>query len=136
MSAQIALSLAGLGGFAIYFVTSVIFLVIFIAIYTSITPYHEFELIRLGDHAAAVSISGAILGFVIPLASAVAHSVSLMDMAIWGFIAMAVQVLVFIFIKHFITKFDSGESISMSFAIFIAAVSVACGILNAACMTY
>ena len=43
---------------------------LFLAIYVRITPYREFALIRAGNVAAAASLSGALLGFVIPLASA------------------------------------------------------------------
>ena len=43
--------------------------------------------------AAAFSLSGTILGMVIPLANAVEYSVNPIDMAIWGAIALAIQLL-------------------------------------------
>ncbi|MGZ5223125.1 MAG: DUF350 domain-containing protein, partial [Burkholderiales bacterium] len=57
-------SLAGLPAFALYMVSSLALLVLFIVIYIRITPYREFALIREGNAAAAASLSGTIIGFV------------------------------------------------------------------------
>ena len=65
-------------------------------IYVRVTPHREFALIREGNIAAAFSLGGAVLGFVIPLGAAVRSSVNLADMAIWGLIALAVQIAAFV----------------------------------------
>src|SRR5512132_1323298 len=85
-------SFAGFDDFLVY-------LAVFAALYIRITPYREIALIREGNMAASFSLSGALLGFIVPLASAVQHSVSLVDMAIWGLIAMLVQIAAFIAVK-------------------------------------
>ena len=46
-------------------------LAIFAAIYVRVTPYNEIALIREGNMAASISLSGALIGFVLPLASAI-----------------------------------------------------------------
>ena len=76
-------SFAGFDDFLVYLGVSLAYLAVFVAIYIRITPYRELQLIREGNMAASFSLSGAILGFIVPLASAVQHSVNLVDMAVW-----------------------------------------------------
>lgn len=70
----LANSIKGVVPFLSYFVAAALLLAAFLAIYGRITPYAEFVLIRQGNSAAAISLSGAMLGFALPLASAIAHS--------------------------------------------------------------
>lgn len=130
-------SLAGLPSFLLYFATSIGLLLLFLLAYIFITPYREITLIREGNAAAAASLSGALLGFVLPLASAIAHSVSLPDMAIWGLIALVIQLLVYLAARLLLP--DLARDIpagKVATGVFIGALSLAIGILNAACMTY
>ena len=53
-------------------------------------------MIKARNAAAAVSLSGAVLGFTLPLAHAIAQSVSLLDMAVWSAIALVVQLALFL----------------------------------------
>jgi putative membrane protein len=46
-----------LPAFASFFVTAVILMLAFLAIYVRITPYSELELIRAGNEAAAISLA-------------------------------------------------------------------------------
>lgn len=130
-------SAAGIPAFLMYFVTSLVLLAAFVAIYVAITPYKEFALIRSGNVAAAASLSGSTLGFAIPLAKAVAQSANLADMAIWAGVALVVQLLVFFAVTRIIPHIgrDIPEG-HLAQGIFLGALSLATGILNAACMTY
>ena len=74
-------SIAGLPDFLLYFVVALLLLAAFVAIYVRVTPYREFVLIRGGNIAAAISLTGALIGFVLPLASAIAHSVNPVDIS-------------------------------------------------------
>jgi putative membrane protein len=129
--------LIGLDKFLIYFAASLAMLALFIAVYLRATPYHEIELIRAGNVAAAASLSGAVLGFALPLASAVIYSASLPDMLMWGVIALLGQLagyfLVKFLIPHLTTDIPEGK---LAPGIFLGAVSLSIGILNAACMAY
>ena len=58
--------LTGLPLFGAYFGLSLLLLAAFLLIYLRITPYHEIALIRAGNTAAATSLGGAIVGFVLP----------------------------------------------------------------------
>ena len=130
-------SFATFDDFLVYLAVSLALLAAFVAIYIRVTPYRELALIREGNMAAAFSLSGSLLGFVIPLSSAIRHSVSLGDMAIWGAIAMLVQVAAFVvarlLVPSIVTDIPAGKQAQ---GLFLGALSLAVGLLNAACMTY
>jgi putative membrane protein len=128
-------SLAGLPLFALYFTVCSLLLVLFIALYIRVTPYPEIQLIREGNMAAAYSLSGAVIGFVLPLASAVTHSASLLDMLIWGLIALAVQILVYRIVQSLLPRLahDIPEG-KLAPGLVVGTLALATGILNAACM--
>lgn len=130
-------SLAGLPLFGLYFAAAIALLALFVAVYIRVTPYRELALIRAGNSAAALSLSGAILGFVLPLASAVAHSVNFADMLVWGVVALVVQVLAYLVARtlmpHLTEDIPADKTAP---ALLLAALSVATGVLNAACMSY
>lgn len=130
-------SFSGLYAFIGYFAASAILLVLFCCIYLWVTPYPELRLVQGGKTAPAISFGGAVLGFVLPLASAIAHSVSFMDMTLWALVALVVQVLVFLVLRATLSGMvrDIGED-RMGPAIVVAVFSIAAGILNAACMTW
>jgi len=131
------LSLAGLDDFLVYFALSALYVAVFLAIYVRVTPYREFALIRQGNAAAAASLSGTLVGFVLPLASAVANSVNLIDMALWAAIALAVQIIVYLVVRalmpDLVRHIPEGR---VGTGVFLGAASLAAGMLNAACMTY
>jgi putative membrane protein len=131
------LTLAGFDDFIVYFAASIALVALFLAVYVRVTPYRELALIRAGNTAAAASLSGALLGFVAPLASAVAHSVNLADMAIWGAIALLVQIASYGATRVLLPGIASGiASGNVAHGVTLGALSLAVGILNAACMSY
>ncbi|MSQ54091.1 MAG: DUF350 domain-containing protein [Betaproteobacteria bacterium] len=130
-------SLSGLDEFLIYFGLAIAFVAIFLFVYVKITPYHELKLIREGNAAAAASLSGALVGFSLPLAAAIQNSVHAWDMMIWAVIALIVQLLVYALVRY--TMVNVGRRIpqgEVAAGVFLGAMSVVAGILNAACMTY
>ena len=131
------LSLQGLDEFLVYFGLCLVFVALFLAIYIRVTPYREIQLIREGNSAAAASLSGALIGFVLPLAAAVEHSVNPYDLAIWATIALAVQLLVYAATRLVLP--DVGRDIpagKVASGVFLAAISVGAGILSAASISY
>jgi len=130
-------SLEGFGAFLLHFVLSIVFALVYLSVYVHVTPYREFTLIRQGNAAAAASLSGSLIGFVLPLASAVIHSVNPWDMAIWAAIAIVVQIVVYLVVRlvlpGIVRHIPEGR---VGAGVFLGAVSLAAGILNAACMTY
>lgn len=130
-------SFGGFDDFLLYLAISGVLLAVFIAIYVRITPYRELALIRDNNMAAAFSLSGTVIGMVIPLANAVEYSVSPVDMAIWGFIALGIQLLVFVIARIALPNIAQDIPAGKQAAgFFLGAISIAAGVLNAACMTY
>lgn len=134
---QVFDSFAGLDNFLVYLSVSIAYLAVFVTLYLRVTPYREIQLIRDGNMAASFSLSGSILGFVIPLSSSIQHSVSLVDMAIWGLIAMLVQIAAFVVAKLLIPSItDDIPANKTSAGFFLGSLSLGVGLLNAACMSY
>jgi putative membrane protein len=133
----VAPSLSTLPDFLAYFALAVVLAVMFLVIYVWITPHRELALIRADKSSAAISFGGAFLGFVIPLASAISHSVGLMDCAVWGVVALVVQALTFFAVRLLLPDLPARiERDERAAGILVAALSIGVGILNAACMTY
>jgi len=130
-------SIAGFPLFLLYFVTSVALLALFATIYLRVAPHHELALIREGNVAAALSLGGALIGFVLPLASAVAHSVNPVDMVAWGVVALLVQLAVYAAVHRLVPHFPEAIVAGrVAPAALLAALAISVGILNAACLTY
>jgi putative membrane protein len=130
-------SLQYVDDFLIYLVLSLFLLTVFAWIYDKVTPYDELVLIREGNVAASIAYSGAIIGLALPLGSAVAHSVNPVDMVIWGAFALAVQVLVYFLVRRLLPQLnDQIPKDHAAPAVLLAAMSLAAGIINAACLTY
>jgi putative membrane protein len=129
--------IAQLLNFLAYFATSLALLTAYVALYIRITPYQELRLIRDGNLAAALALLGAIGGFTLPVASAIAHSVSLADMAVWSIVAMAVQSLVYVTLARSAPALPQGIAAgNTAHGAWLGGASLCVGLINAACMTY
>jgi len=132
-------SLQGLGAFALYFSISLVALVVFKFLYTLVTPHDEWALVKEQKNtAAALGLGGAVLGFSIALAGAASNAVDLIDFGVWAIVALIAQVVAFalvrfIYMPKIVTRIENDE---VSAGIVLAGISIAIGILNAACMTY
>ena len=130
-------SLSGFDDFLIYAGLSVAFIYLYMIVYLWLTPYNELKLIKDGNVAAALSLSGSVLGFTFPLAAAIVHSVHPWDMMLWAVIAAGVQLLVYVAVRYtllnVVRRIPEGQ---VATGVVLAAISLSAGILNAACMTY
>lgn len=129
--------LTGATAFLIAFAAAGVFTIAFKLIYQWVTPYHEQTLIRYGNTAAAISLGGALIGYVLPLASALSHTVTLREFAAWALLAAVIQILAFVVVSRLVyrkmaERIEAGET---SAAIYLASISICIGLLNAACMT-
>lgn len=134
---ELKASLGGIASFGAYLGAGVLLSAAFLFIYTLITPYKEMTLIRKGNVAAAVSLAGALFGFLIPLGSAITHSVSLPDMLVWGGVALVTQLLAYLFVRLLIPQIakDIPDG-KVAVGIFLGTISLAIGALSAACMSW
>ena len=137
MDASVSSSfLTGVVAHLVYFGIASLAVVVFVAVYVTVTPHHEFRLIRQGNTAAAVSLGGAIVGYTVPLAKAVSQSESIADMLVWSGVALVAQLVAYgvtrLILPQLSSHVDEGKTAS---GIFLAATAVAIGLLNAAAMT-
>jgi putative membrane protein len=130
-------SLAGLPMFLAYFCTAFAAVIIYLVVYTLITPHDEFALIRANVPGAAIALGLSLLGFALPLASVIAHTENLIDCMIWSLIALVVQVIVYFAVRIPIPdlpkRIAAGE---LAPAIWLGLASLAAGALNAASISY
>ena len=61
-----------LPAFLAYFAVGVVLITVFFMVYVNVTPYDEIALIRQGNIAAAIGLSGALFGFALPVANVIA----------------------------------------------------------------
>jgi putative membrane protein len=129
-------SLSTLPEFLAYFAGSLVLLGIFLWLHEKLLPGREWQLIREGNPAAALSVAGAAGGFALPLASAIVHSAGFADMLVWALISGAAQFGCFASMR-FLRRDVAGALArgDMAEATIIAAFSLIAGVLNAACLS-
>ena len=127
----------GLLEFAIYFGMGLGFMALYAVLYLYATPHREITLIRGDNLPAAVVLAGAVLGFALPLASALRIADGAAVVAAWAFIALLAQLvaytLVALLLRQFSRRINRGE---MAAAVLASSIHVSVGLLNAAAMNY
>lgn len=107
----------------------------FTLLYVYWTPYKEIPLIREGNVAAACSLGGAILGFVVALAFVIANSAAIHELLFWGAIAGVIQLLGYSIVRFVIPNLpDAITDNKVAHGVFLGLISFSLGILTGACM--
>jgi putative membrane protein len=125
----------GLPMLLLQFVLVLVLLIVGIAIYMAVTPFRERELLRQGNAAAATVLGGALVALAIPLAALLATTGALLDILVWGVLALLLQLLtvavVFQLLRGMRTMIETGQ---VAGAIPLVAAQLAIALLNAAAM--
>ncbi len=133
---ELGIFLVSLSEFLLFFVVAAALTILFVVIYTRVTRHDELALIKKNSTAAAVAFSGSLIGFALPLASTMISSVTVVEMVLWGVIALIVQVLVYLLIRLPMPRISERiEADEVAAGIWLGATSMVAGILNAASMT-
>ena len=134
---MIVQSLSGLAAFFAYFFTGAALTVAYIFVYTRVTRHDEFALIIEEHNASASQALGlSMLGFALPLASAILHTVSILDCLIWGLIALVVQIAAYFIARLVHPKVsDAIAENSLAAALWLGFVSITAGVLSAVSMS-
>ena len=128
--------LAALPLYLAFFATALGLLVLGLAIYIMITPYHEIRLIRQGNRAAACSLGGTAIGMALVLHSTASGTFEVLELAIWGGIGLVGQLLVFVIVAFMVPRLRQGiEEDNLSYGLILGALSIAMGILNAGALS-
>ena len=130
--------LNGAGHFILAFGLACVFLAVFKRLYQMSTPYDEARLIGEGNVAASVALGGAIIGFALPLASALTQTADLIEFTAWAVLAGVVQVLASLIVRRFVVRDMTAriEGGNVASGAYLGATSIGVGLLNAASMTY
>ena len=127
----------GLADFATDFGIGLGFMLLYVVLYLYATPHREITLIRGDNLPAAVVLAGALLGFAVPLASALRVANGLLDVAAWAFMALVAQLaayaLVALLLKDFSKRINRGE---MAAAVLAGSIHLGVGLINSAAMSF
>ena len=136
MDEQFGDFLTNLSEFLLFFVVAAVLTVLFVLVYTRITRHNEIALIKEGSTSAALAFSGSLIGFALPLASTMIGSFTVLELVLWGLVALVVQILVYFLIRLPMPRISARiESDEVAAGIWLGACSIVAGILNAASMT-
>src|SRR5262245_18446455 len=130
-------SLSGLPLFLAYFCLSLVVTSAYLYLYTLLTQHDEFELICAYVPGAAISLGLSLLGFALPVASAIAHAANIVDCIFRSLIALIVQAGVYYLVRipvpDLSKRIASGQ---LAPAIYLGLASATAGLLSAASMTW
>ena len=116
-----------------HFFTAIVIFISGLWVYTKVTPMNELELIKGGNIAASLSFAGACVGISIPLAVCLSSSVNIVDIIVWGSIAVILQLICFkvvdFFLKDLSLRIIDGE---ISISIVLVGFKLSIAVLNAA----
>lgn len=125
----------GLPWLVLQFLVTVALLVIGIGIYMSITGFRERELVRRGNVAAGIVLAGAVISLAIPLAALLATTGFVVDIVVWGIVALIIQLVTLWVITRMLRGFSSMiEAGNVAAATTLAAAQIAVALLNAAAL--
>ncbi len=121
--------------FLIYFGAGLFAMALFLWLYTKVTPYHEWELVHRNNPAAALSLSGTMIGFAVVVATLIVYATHPIGFLLWSLVAGIVQILAFLvtslLIRDLAGRIERGEVAAGGI---LGAISLTIGIINAAAM--
>jgi putative membrane protein len=125
-----------IANYLIHLILAAVLLIVFFKAYTWLTPYDEVTLIRQGNHAAAFSLGGAMLGFSLTIASSLLHTNNFQEFFAWAAGAMVVQALGYAITTRCLKMSrDQIEADNSAFGGLLGTISLSIGGINAACIS-
>lgn len=119
-----------------YLFSALLMLAAFVAIYTRVTRFDEWTLIREGNVAAALSLGGALLGFSCTLAFSIALHATWQAFLAWALAALAMQVVAYGVVARLLRGMNQAiHQGNAAMGGLMGAVSLGVGVVNAACLT-
>jgi len=139
MESNTSLILDGLGSglpvLLLHFVATVLLFLGGVAAYVAVTPLRERQLLASGNQAAGIVLGGTVVALAIPLAATLVTSLSLLDIVIWGVIALVLQIATFgiavLLIRDLRPMIEGGN---VAAATTLAALQLGIALLNAGAM--
>ncbi|MBN8929141.1 MAG: hypothetical protein BGO51_16090 [Rhodospirillales bacterium 69-11] len=114
------------------FLATLVLLGIGIGCYMLITPFDERRLIREGNPAAGIVVAGTLVALALPLAVRLASSVVLLDIVVWGIVALLIQLLTFVAVTATMRGLRGMiEAGNVAAALVLIGIQIAVALLNA-----
>ncbi len=130
--------LSTLPAFLGHFALGILLLVAAVTVHTRLTPMDELALIRSGNTGAAITLGGVVVGYALPIGSAISHSLGVLDAAVWSVVAVVAQQAAFLVCTRVLLpdwRAALEQRGELAGAVLKAAAAIGVGILNAACLT-
>jgi putative membrane protein len=126
---------AGLPVLLPQFLATLVLLAVGVLCYRAITPFRERRLVAEGNVAGGIVYGGSIVALAIPLAATLATSTVLLDIVLWGIIALIVQLIAFGFAALMLRDLRQMiEDGNVAAALALVGIQLAIALLNAGAM--
>ncbi len=113
----------------LYIGTGVGLLAMFSTLYVWWTPLNEFSLMKDRKFAPILALSGAMLGFTIPMVTMMTHSIGWLDFFVWSVVAMVIQLALERVLRCFFPNQIQQDNCATG--MFFLTTSVCVGVINA-----
>ncbi|WP_085991694.1 DUF350 domain-containing protein [Oceanobacillus senegalensis] len=123
----------------VYFIISTAVVLVGLYIFEIMTrQYKDYEEVKNGNIAVALSVAGKIVGICIILAFAIYHSTYIYDTVIWGIVGVVLQMLAYYLMEFFTRSFSMEEQLknnNVAVGILSLSVSIGLGLVVGASIT-
>lgn len=124
---------SGLPVLLVQLLVTLVLLAIGVAVYSRITPFDERRLVADGNAAAGLTYGASIAALAIPLAATLATNATVIDIVLWGVVALVLQLIAFaaanLLIRGLHRQIEGGN---VAAAAVLAGMQVAVALINAA----
>ena len=125
----------GLPVLAGQFAATLALLGIGMACYMALTPFNEWRLVQDGNVAAGIVVAGTLLALAMPLAATLATSFNVLDIVLWGLVALVIQLATFFAATALLRGLRAMiEAGNVAAALVLVGIQLAVALLNAGAM--
>ena len=118
------------------FAATLALLAIGMACYMALTPFNEWRLVQQGNAAAGVVVAGTLVALALPLAATLATSVLVLDIVLWGLVALVIQLATFFVAATLLRGLRAMiEAGNVAAALVLIGIQIAVALLNAGAMS-
>ena len=106
------------------------------ACYIALTPFNEWRLVQEGNAAAGIVVAGTLVALALPLAATLATSVLVLDIVLWGLVALVIQLATFFVAATLLRGLRAMiEAGNVAAALVLIGIQIAVALLNAGAMS-
>lgn len=117
-----------------YFIISIFLFSSFFKTYIYITPHNEIDLIKKGNVAVSLVLSGTLLGYAANLAFAIFYSYGIIQFIIYGIFSAILQIFCYFLLQKFFNNLQEEirENNNVAVGLLFGSISLCVGVLNGA----